>query len=41
VGVGHSFGAFTAALVPSRVPVDLLVLVSGMIALPGSTAATP
>jgi pimeloyl-ACP methyl ester carboxylesterase len=35
VVVGHSFGAFTAALVCARVPVDLLVLVSGMIALPG------
>jgi pimeloyl-ACP methyl ester carboxylesterase len=35
VVVGHSFGAFTAALVCTRVPVDLLVLVSGMIARPG------
>lgn len=35
VVVGHSFGAFTAALVCSRMPVDLLVLVSGMVARPG------
>jgi pimeloyl-ACP methyl ester carboxylesterase len=33
--VGHSFGAFTAALVCSRVPVDLLVLVAGMVPRPG------
>src|SRR3954469_17021547 len=35
VVVGHSFGAFTAAAVCSRVTVDLLVLVTGMIARPG------
>jgi pimeloyl-ACP methyl ester carboxylesterase len=35
VVVGHSFGAFTATLVCSRVPVDLLVLVAGMVPLPG------
>jgi pimeloyl-ACP methyl ester carboxylesterase len=33
--IGHSFGAFTAPLVCSRVPVDLLVLVTGMIPSPG------
>jgi pimeloyl-ACP methyl ester carboxylesterase len=35
VVVGHSFGAFTAPLVCSRVPVDLLVLVTAMIPSPG------
>jgi pimeloyl-ACP methyl ester carboxylesterase len=33
--VAQSYGAFTAPLVCSRVPVDLLVLVAGMIPLPG------
>jgi pimeloyl-ACP methyl ester carboxylesterase len=33
--VAQSFGGFTAPLVCSRVPVDLLVLVAGMIPLPG------
>jgi pimeloyl-ACP methyl ester carboxylesterase len=35
VVVAQSFGAFTAPLVCSRVPVELLVLVAGMIPLPG------
>src|SRR5215213_2284177 len=33
--VAHSFGAFTAPLVCTRVPVDLLVLTSGMVPRPG------
>jgi pimeloyl-ACP methyl ester carboxylesterase len=33
--VGHSLGAFTAPLVCVRLPVDLLVLVAGMIPFPG------
>lgn len=33
--VAQSFGAFTAPIVCSRVPVQLLVLVAGMIPLPG------
>ena len=37
VVVGHSFGAFTASLVCDRRPVDLLVLVSGMVPKPGET----
>jgi hypothetical protein len=39
VVVAHSFGAFTAALVCSHVPVDLLVLVAGMVPLPGERPA--
>ena len=35
VVVGHSFGAFTAALIPERLPVEVLVLVAGMIPAPG------
>jgi pimeloyl-ACP methyl ester carboxylesterase len=35
VVVAQSFGGFTAPLVCSRAPVDLLVLVAGMIPLPG------
>jgi pimeloyl-ACP methyl ester carboxylesterase len=35
VVVAHSFGAFTATIVCSRVPVELLVLVAGMVPLPG------
>jgi pimeloyl-ACP methyl ester carboxylesterase len=35
VVVGQSFGAFTASLVAGRLPVDLLVLVAGMIPSPG------
>ena len=35
VVVGHSLGAFTAPLVCARVPVDLLVLLAGMIPAPG------
>jgi pimeloyl-ACP methyl ester carboxylesterase len=37
VVVGQSFGAFTAALIPERLPVDALVLVAGMIPSPGET----
>jgi len=37
VVVGQSFGAFTATLVADRLPVDLLVLVAGMIPAPGET----
>jgi pimeloyl-ACP methyl ester carboxylesterase len=33
--VAQSFGAFTAPLVCARVPVELLVLVAGMVPLPG------
>jgi len=33
--VGQSFGGFTAALVCERIPVDLLVLVAGMVPVPG------
>jgi pimeloyl-ACP methyl ester carboxylesterase len=36
--VGHSLGCFTAPLVCARVPVELLVLVAGMIPSPGETA---
>jgi pimeloyl-ACP methyl ester carboxylesterase len=39
VVVGHSLGAFTAPLVCARVPADLLVLVAGMIPLPGELFA--
>jgi pimeloyl-ACP methyl ester carboxylesterase len=35
--VGHSLGGFTAPLVCARMPVDLLVLVAGMIPSPGET----
>jgi pimeloyl-ACP methyl ester carboxylesterase len=35
VVVGQSYGAFTAPLVCDRVPVELLVLVAGMIPAPG------
>lgn len=35
VVVAQSFGAFTAPLVCERVPVDLMVLVAGMVPLPG------
>jgi pimeloyl-ACP methyl ester carboxylesterase len=35
--VAQSLGGFTAPLVCNRVPVDLLVLVAGMIPLPGET----
>jgi pimeloyl-ACP methyl ester carboxylesterase len=37
VVVGHSFGGFTAPLVAERVPVDMLVLVAGMIPSPGES----
>ena len=39
VVVGQSFGAFTATLVADRVPVELLVLVAGMIPAPGEAPA--
>ncbi|HTF50884.1 MAG TPA: alpha/beta hydrolase [Pseudonocardia sp.] len=35
VVVGHSLGGFTAPLVADRLPVDVLVLVAGMVASPG------
>lgn len=35
VVVGHSYGAFTAPLVADRLPVDVLVLLAGMIPVPG------
>ena len=35
VVVGQSFGAFTATLVAARLPVEVLVLVAGMIPSPG------
>ncbi len=35
--VGHSLGGFTAPLVCARIPVDLLVLVAGMIPSPGES----
>ena len=35
VVVGHSYGGFIAPLVADRVPVDLLVLVAGMIPFAG------
>jgi pimeloyl-ACP methyl ester carboxylesterase len=35
VVVAHSFGAFTAPLVCTRAPVDLLVLLAGMVPAPG------
>jgi pimeloyl-ACP methyl ester carboxylesterase len=37
VVVGHSFGAFTAVLVAARLPVDVLVLLAGMIPSPGES----
>jgi pimeloyl-ACP methyl ester carboxylesterase len=37
VVVGHSFGGFTAPLVAARLPVEVLVLVAGMIPSPGET----
>ncbi len=38
VVVAHSFGGYTAPLVCARTPVDLLVLVAGMVPLPGESA---
>lgn len=38
VVVAHSLGGFTAPLVCARMPVDLLVLVAGMIPVPGERA---
>jgi len=37
VVVGQSFGGFTAPLVAARLPVDVLVLVAGMIPAPGES----
>jgi pimeloyl-ACP methyl ester carboxylesterase len=37
VVAGQSFGAFTAPLVAARRPVDVLVLVAGMVPAPGET----
>lgn len=37
--VGHSYGGFTAPLVADRVPVEMLVLVAGMIPAPGESPA--
>lgn len=37
VVVGHSFGAFTAPLVAERLSADMLVLMAGMIPLPGES----
>ena len=37
--VAHSLGAFTAPLVCARVPVELIVLVAGMVPAPGERAA--
>jgi len=37
--VGHSLGGFTAPLVCVRIPVDLLILVAGMISAPGELFA--
>jgi pimeloyl-ACP methyl ester carboxylesterase len=39
VVVGQSFGGFTAPLVADRLPVDLLVLVAGMVPAPGESPA--
>lgn len=39
VVVAHSYGGFTAPLVADRVPVDLLVLVAGIVPAPRETPA--
>lgn len=39
VVVGQSYGGFTAPLVADRVPVDVLVLVAGMVPAPGESPA--
>jgi pimeloyl-ACP methyl ester carboxylesterase len=39
VAVAQSYGGFTAPLVAERVPVDLIVLVAGMIPAPGESPA--
>jgi len=39
VVVAHSYGAFTATLVPARLPVRLLVLLTAMIPAPGEAPA--
>jgi pimeloyl-ACP methyl ester carboxylesterase len=36
--VAHSFGGFTAPIVASRIPTDLIVLVAGMVPSPGESA---
>ncbi len=38
VVVAHSLGGFTGALVCARIPVELFVLVAGMVPAPGETA---
>jgi len=38
VVVAHSFGGYTAPIVCAQVPVDLLVLVAGMVPKPGESA---
>ena len=40
VVTAQSFGGFTAPLVAARVPVDMLVLVAGMIPAPGEAPVT-
>ena len=37
--VAHSFGGYTAPIVGDRLPVDLMVLVAGMIPAPGESAS--
>jgi pimeloyl-ACP methyl ester carboxylesterase len=37
--VGHSYGGFTAPLVADRLPVEVLVLVAGMVPVPGEKPA--
>jgi pimeloyl-ACP methyl ester carboxylesterase len=39
VVVGQSYGGFTAPLVAARIPVDVLVLVAGMVPAPGESPA--
>ena len=39
VVVGQSYGGFTAPLVADRLPVDMLVLVAGMVPAPGEAPA--
>jgi pimeloyl-ACP methyl ester carboxylesterase len=38
VVVGHSYGGFTAPLIAARLPIDVLVLVAGMVPSPGEAA---
>jgi pimeloyl-ACP methyl ester carboxylesterase len=37
--VAHSFGGYTAPIVATRIPTDLIVLVAGMVPVPGESAA--